>query len=100
MLLVSGGLMERRISVRTPIRCQIEGKAGHQSFMAAGFDMSETGLSFDTAQPLPQDAEVVLHYRLDEDGPWITAKVIICQKTGGRYGAKFVERKAGKANGQ
>jgi PilZ domain len=92
--------MERRISARQPIRCQIEGKAGHQSFVAEGFDMSETGLAFNTPQQLPQNAEVVLHYRLDEDGPWITAKVVICQKTEGRYGARFVERKTGKASGE
>ncbi len=90
--------MERRIAARLPIRCQIEGKAGHQSFMANGFDMSETGVSFETPQQLPLNAEVTLHYRLDDDGPWITAKVIICQQTGGRYGAKFVERKSGKAS--
>lgn len=86
--------MERRIAVRKPIRCQIEGKAGHQSFMAAGFDISETGVAFDTQQQLPLNSEVTIHYRLDEDGPWITARVIICQQTGGRYGAKFLDKKS------
>lgn len=90
--------MERRIAARHPIKCQIEGKAGHQTFMAEGFDMSEGGVAFDTSENLPLNAEVVLHYRLSEDGPWITAKVIICQQTGGRYGAKFVERKVAKSN--
>ena len=92
--------MERRIAVRRPIKCQIEGKAGHQSFMAEGFDMSESGVSFSTTHQVPLNAEVIIHYRLDEDGPWITAKVIICQQTGGRYGAKFVERKVAKTTGK
>jgi len=93
--------MERRIALRQPIRCQIEGQAGHQAFTATGFDMSATGVAFETAQQLPLNSEVVLHYRLDDDGPWITATVIICQQTGGRYGAKFVERKvAKKASGK
>lgn len=92
--------MERRIAARRRIRCQIEGKAGHQSFTAEGFNMSETGVAFDTPQQLPLNSEVTLHYRLDEDGPWITAKVIICQQTGSRYGAKFVERKIAKTTGK
>ena len=86
--------MERRIAIRHPIRCQIEGQSGHQSFTAKGFDMSETGLAFDTEHPLPLNSQVTLHYRLDDDGPWITATVIICQQTGGRYGAKFIARKS------
>ena len=92
--------MERRIAVRKPITCQIEGKAGHQTFTAGGFDMSETGVSFDTQQQIPLNSEVTLHYRLTEDGPWITARVIICQQSGGRYGAKFVERKVAKTSGK
>ncbi len=92
--------MERRISARRPIRCQLEGKTGHQSFVAEGFDMSENGVAFETSQQLPLNSEVTLHYRLDEDGPWITAKVIICQQSGGRYGAKFIERKLAKGSGK
>ena len=89
--------MERRISVRHPIRCQIEGKAGHQTFMAEGFDLSENGIAFATPQQIPLNSEVTIHYRLDDDGPWITAKVVIRHQTGGRYGAKFIERKAQRA---
>ena len=82
---------ERRISVRTPIRCRIDGQAGSKSFMAEGFDVSDTGLSFTASVELPQNSRVILHYRLDEDGPMITATVQICQQTGGRYGAKFLD---------
>ena len=91
--------MERRIEVRKPIECRIEGKAGTQSFVAEGFDMSETGVSFVTAQELPQNTEVVLHYRLQHDGPMVTARVLICAQTGGRYGAKFLTRNAALASG-
>lgn len=84
--------MERRLAVRTPIECRIEGKAGHQSFIAEGFDMSESGVSFKTNAELPQNTEVILHYRLQSDGPMVTARVLICQQSGGRYGAKFLDR--------
>lgn len=85
--------MERRIAVRRPIRCRIEGKAGAQKFVAQGFDMSDSGVAFDTSEQLPLNTEVVLHYRLQEDGPMVIARVIICRQAGGRYGAKFVDRK-------
>lgn len=94
-----GPTMERRVSVRKPIECRIEGKSGHQTFTAEGFDMSETGVSFKTDKELPQNSEVVLHYRLQEDGPMVIAHVIICQQSGGRYGAKFVDRKVAFEHG-
>ena len=92
--------MERRVEARKPIECRIEGKAGTQSFTAEGFDMSETGVSFLTPQQLPQNSEVVLHYRLQEDGPMVTARVMICQRSGGRYGAKFIDRKVALEKGE
>jgi hypothetical protein len=91
--------MERRIALRRPIRCRIECKTGNETFLADGFDMSDTGVSFATARALPQNTEVVLHYRLEDDGPMITAKVVICQQTGGRYGARFVDHKSAAHNG-
>ena len=91
--------MERRISVRTPIRCRIEGAAGTQTFVAEGFDMSESGVSFSTPYELPLDAEVVLHYRLQHDGPMVTARVLIRQQSGGRYGATFLDRKVALESG-
>jgi hypothetical protein len=86
--------MERRAAARAPIRCRIEGKMGTQSFLAAGFDISESGVSFITSHELPPNAEVVLHYRLDDDGPMITARVRIVQHSAGRYGAMFVDKKS------
>jgi hypothetical protein len=70
----------------------MECSAGTQTFMAEGFDMSESGVSFVTSRELPQDTEVVLRYRLQHDGPMITARVLIRQQSGGRYGAKFLNR--------
>lgn len=86
--------MERRISVRTPIRCRIECAAGTQTFVAEAFDMSESGVSFGTSHELPLNTEVMLRYRLEDDGPMISAKVRICQQSGGRYGAMFLAHKA------
>ena len=90
--------MERRQSARQPIRCRIDGVAGSQKFIAEGFDLSDHGVSFRTTQVLPLDTEVILHYRLEDDGPMITAKVRIVREADGRYGARFIERKSdGKA---
>ncbi len=91
--------MERRLAIRVPIECRIDGKAGHQTFTAEGFDMSETGVSFKSDKELPQNSEVILHYRLQEDGPMVTARVLICQQSGGRYGAKFLDRSVGFEHG-
>jgi hypothetical protein len=82
-----------------PIQCRIECSAGTQTFMAEGFDMSESGVSFVTSRELPQDTEVVLHYRLQHDGPMVTARVLIRQQSGGRYGGKFLDRKAALERG-
>ena len=92
--------MERRLHVRKPIQCRIEGRTGALTFLADGFDLSDSGLSFGTPVDLPLDTEVVLHYRLEEEGPMITAKVRICRQAGERYGATFVEHKAGHATGK
>ena len=92
--------MERRLAMRVPIECRIDGKTGTQSFQAEGFDMSETGVSFKTEKELPQNSEVVLHYRLQEDGPMVTARVLICQQSGGRYGAKFLDRSVALERGK
>jgi len=85
--------MERRIEVRKPIICRMECSDGNQSFTAEGFDMSETGVSFACQQELPQDTEVTLHYRLQVKGPMVIARVLVRQQSGGRYGAKFLDRK-------
>jgi hypothetical protein len=91
--------MERRLNIRKPIICRIDCETQHQTFSAEGFDMSETGVSFSAAVELPQNTEVLLHYRMQEDGPMVTARVLICQQSGGRYGAKFLDRKVALATG-
>ena len=91
--------MERRIEIRKPIICRMECAAGHKTFTAEGFDMSEGGVSFACKEELPVDSEVVLHYRMQEDGPMVIARVIIRQQSGGRYGAKFLDRKVALATG-
>jgi hypothetical protein len=92
---VGRNLMERRASPRSPIRCQIECEAGTQTFRAQGFDISEVGIAFITPAALPVDTEALLRYRLDDDGPLITARVLITQQTEGRVGARFIERTMG-----
>jgi PilZ domain len=91
--------MEKRVELRRPIQCRMECSAGTQTFMAEGFDMSESGVSFNTPFELPLDTEVVLRYRLQHDGPMVTARVLIRQQNGGRYGAKFLIRKAALESG-
>lgn len=91
--------MERRVAVRKPIVCRMDCASSHQTFTAEGFDMSETGVSFTANIELPQNTEVILHYRLQEDGPMVTARVLICQQSGGRYGGKFLDRKVALATG-
>lgn len=92
--------MERRIEIRKPIICRMDCSDGHKTFTAEGFDMSENGVSFKTDVVLPENSEVVLHYRMQEDGPTVTARVRICQQSGGRYGAKFLDRKVALATGE
>ena len=82
-----------RLSVRKLIRCSIEGESGNETFDAQGFDMSEHGISFVTERKLPVNSELLLRYRLDDDGPMITARVRICRNAAGRYGAMFLEKK-------
>ena len=85
--------MEQRLSVRKPINCRIEGVSGTEKFVAEGFDISDHGVSFKTEHRLPLDSEAILHYRLDDDGPMISAHVRIIREGGGRYGATFLDRK-------
>ncbi len=85
--------MERRTSGRTEIQCLIECKSGTHEFVAHGFDISPTGISFSTTRELPLNAEAVLRYRLEEEGPLITARVRLRRQVGGRIGAEFIERK-------
>lgn len=67
---------------------------GAVSFVADGLDLSERGVSFRTQHVLPLDAEVLLRYRLEDDGPTISARVRICHYTAGRYGTMFLTRRA------
>lgn len=85
--------MDRRTTARTSIHCRIVCEAGPQSFAAEGVDLGERGIAFNTTQELPLNAEVVLRYRLDDDGPTITARVRICRLDSGRYFAEFLARK-------
>jgi hypothetical protein len=85
--------MERRVEIRKPIICRMECSDGQKSFSAEGFDMSETGVSFACRQDLRPDTEVTLNYRLQVNGPMVSARVLIRQQSGGRYGAKFLDRK-------
>lgn len=91
--------MERRVAARKPIICRMECATGHKQFTAEGFDMSETGVSFSCKEELPVDSEVTLHYRMQEDGPTMIARVLIRQQSNGRYGAKFLDRKVALATG-
>ena len=85
--------MERRLSIRKPIKCRIDCVSGTEKFVAEGFDISDHGVSFKTAERLPLDSEVILHYRLDDDGPMISAHVRIVRESDGRYGATFLDKK-------
>ena len=86
--------MDRRTTARTSIRCRIVGEAGPQSFAAEGVDLGERGIAFNTTDDLPLNAEVTLRYRLDDDGPTITARVRIRRQDGGRHFAEFLGRQA------
>ena len=85
--------MERRISERKAIQCLIECKVGTHEFVAHSFDISPHGISFTSSRELPMDVEATLRYRLDDEGPLITARVRLCQQSGGRIGAQFIEQK-------
>ncbi|MGH9520903.1 MAG: PilZ domain-containing protein [Terriglobales bacterium] len=85
--------MERRVAVRKPIICRMEGSAGEQTFTADGCDMSETGISFACPQLLPVHSEATLRYRMQHNGPLVIARVLIRQQSGHRYGAKFLDRR-------
>ena len=86
--------MDRRASERTSIRWRIVCEAGPHTFAAQGVDFGERGIAFTAAHDLPLNAEVTLRYRLDDDGPTITARVRIRRQDGGRYFAEFLGRQA------
>ena len=85
--------MDRRTTARSSIRCRLVGEAGLLTFAAEGVDISGRGIAFNTTQELPMKAEVVLRYRLDDDGPTITAHVRIDRQDSGRYFAEFLASK-------